>query len=164
MNQSIQNRKAEILLRNRKNKIFQEYDKNKYCKVIDFSKDTVINLYSEYLKETIKIDNNLFTSKLQLNGLTSIKDIKNWILNNILIHTVDNNIINILFGEFGLKLELVNSENFFSNELQKKIDSHVGLDYGYINENKYIIQIFYDEEHYVYEYLKKWDESNVLIR
>lgn len=61
-------------------------------------------------------------------------------------------------------MELVNSENFFSNELQKKIDSHVGLDYGYINENKYIIQIFYDEEHYVYEYLKKWYESNVLIR
>ena len=120
MNQSIQNRKAEILLRNRKNKIFQEYDKNKYCKVIDFSKDTVINLYSEYLKETIKIDNNLFTSKLQLNGLTSIKDIKNWILNNILIHTVDNNIINILFGEFGLKLELVNSEIFFQMNYKKK--------------------------------------------
>ncbi|MWP50453.1 MULTISPECIES: hypothetical protein [unclassified Gilliamella] len=164
MNQSIQNRKAEILLRNRKNKIFEEYDKNKYCKVIDFSKDVVINLYSEYFKETIKTNNNLFTSKLQLDGLTSKNDIKNWILNNILIHTVDNNIISILYGEFGIKLELTSSEKFFSDELQKKIDSHIGLDYGYINENKYIMQIFSDEEHYVYEYLKKWDESNVSIR
>ena len=146
------NRKQEILLRNKKNNLLKTYSANIHCQNPNLVEEKNMKSFYSYYEAILPYGNTHFHSHLSLKDISSKAEIKEWIITKIIAHVSNHDTIILPFERFGICLKINDTVAFFDNELQKKIDNYVGLDYAYITKSGYA-HVFFDEEHNVYEYL-----------